>query len=94
MMPDLISTQDHDLLIQLHTKMDTVIVALESIRQLENQATRHSEKIKAIEADDRDANARIEKRIEKLENKSTFLDMISFLWAAGIGALVYFFGKH
>jgi hypothetical protein len=61
---------------------------------LENSSTRHSEKIKAIETDNVDANTRLEKRIEKLENKSSFVDMISIAFTALVGTVMYFFGKH
>lgn len=94
MMPDLVSTQDHDLLIQLHTKMDTVIAAMELIRSLENTSTRHSEKIKAIETEKLTAHNQLEKRLDKLEGKSNFLDAISLAFTAIVGTIFYFFGRH
>jgi hypothetical protein len=83
MMPDLVSTQDHDLLIQLHTKMDTMLLALDTIRQLENSTTRHSEKIKAIDIASKSDIGEIREEIKALKAR----DMLQSL-ALIIGTII------
>jgi hypothetical protein len=92
-MPELISTQDHDLLIQLHTKMDVMLASLDTIRQLENSSTRHSEKIKAIEKSQlEDANSLV-KRVERLETKSNLWDILNSFGVLVSAAIGYFLHK-
>jgi hypothetical protein len=92
MMPELISTNDHDLLITLHTKMDVMISSLEVIRSLENASTRHSEKIKAIEAKQADDHKETLDEIKSLKSRDLFQTLALLIGTILAGVIAWF--KH
>lgn len=100
MMGELVSTQDHDLIIQLHTKMDGLVSDMAVIkdleyrtRQLEEKGSRHSEKISAINVATATDHAELVKRVDKLEAKSNIWDILNSFGIFVSAAIGYYLHK-
>lgn len=99
MMPTIqpVSNNDHDLIIQLHAKVDSIAEIYASVKELEyrvrsgeDKDARHSEKIEAVKKEVADSVQEIKDDIKALRSRDLFQSIALILGTITAGVIAWF----